>query len=206
MERSTTARNQPRAYYVSPIVEAGKAACRLYGVSKTNVADIARLLGKSPASVYKVFPSKVAILDAIAASFLETYFCFTKSTEDGRISATDRLKETALEQHRLLLRARSQDRHMFDLIALAAESDWPSFKEHLKRFQAAVEGLIRAGIATAEFAPVNIESAVSCFCSSIRVVWDPRIVEALPSSQCGASAPELVSFALAAFRLSGDGK
>ncbi|NKJ77590.1 TetR/AcrR family transcriptional regulator, partial [Rhizobium leguminosarum bv. viciae] len=37
MEIGTTVKNQPRADYISSIVEAGTAACRLYGPTKTNV-------------------------------------------------------------------------------------------------------------------------------------------------------------------------
>ncbi|MGO7675479.1 TetR family transcriptional regulator, partial [Rhizobium ruizarguesonis] len=72
--------------------------------SKTNVADIARLLGNSPASVYKIFPSKASILDAIAGNFFETDLCFTPSTDGELTSAASRLKETALGQHCLLRR------------------------------------------------------------------------------------------------------
>jgi len=66
MDVTTTGKHRPRAEYVSGIIEAGTAACRLYGPSKANVADIARLLGKSPASVYRIFSSKAAIWDAVA--------------------------------------------------------------------------------------------------------------------------------------------
>ncbi len=48
MELTTTARHRPGAEYLSRIPEAGTAACGLYGPPKTNVADIVRLLGKSP--------------------------------------------------------------------------------------------------------------------------------------------------------------
>jgi hypothetical protein len=47
MEIAKPARHRPRAEHVSRILEAGTAPCRLYGLSKTSVADIARLLGKS---------------------------------------------------------------------------------------------------------------------------------------------------------------
>ncbi|MGO8227389.1 TetR/AcrR family transcriptional regulator, partial [Rhizobium ruizarguesonis] len=78
----------------SSIIEAGTAACRLYGLSKKNVVDIARLLGKSPASVYKIFPSKAAIWDAIAGNFFETDLCFTPFAGGELTSAASRLKET----------------------------------------------------------------------------------------------------------------
>ncbi|MGO7674013.1 TetR/AcrR family transcriptional regulator [Rhizobium ruizarguesonis] len=206
MDVGTPVRNQPRADHISSIVEAGTAACRLYGPSKTNVADIARLLGKSPASVYKIFPSKAAILDAIAGNFFETDLCFTPSTDGELTSAASRLKETALGQHRLMLGARDGDSRMFDLVVLAAEGSWPSFRDHLKRLEAYVRELVCAGIATEEFVPRNVDAAAACFCASIISLWDPRIIGALPVNHNELSAHELASFAVAALRPSSPGE
>lgn len=200
METARTARDRQGTDYVSLIVEAGTAACRLYGPSKTNVADIARLLGKSPASVYKIFPSKAAIWDAIAGNFFESDLCFAASDDRGLVSAADRLKEAMLGQHQLMLRARHGDCQMFNLVVLAAEGGWPSFSHYLKRLQVDVAELIRTGIATEEFIPRNVEAAASCFCASTISLWDPRIIGALPSGQCQISDHELVSFAVAGLR------
>ncbi|QKK28152.1 TetR family transcriptional regulator [Rhizobium indicum] len=198
MEVGTTVSDRPQTGYMSSIIEAGTAACRLYGPSKTNVADIARLLGKSPASVYKIFPSKAAIWDAIAGNFVETDLTFTPSAGGELTSAASRLKETALGQHRLMLQARHGDSQMFNLVVLAADGSWPSFRDHLKRLQAYIGELISTGIATEEFVPRNVDTAASCFCASIISLWDPRIIGALPSSHCELSAHELASFAVAA--------
>ncbi|MGZ2430258.1 TetR family transcriptional regulator [Rhizobium redzepovicii] len=206
MEVGTTVRNQLRADYISSIVEAGTAACRLYGPTKTNVIDIARLLGKSPASVYKIFPSKAAIWDAIAGNFFETDLRFTPSADGELTSAASHLKETALGLHRLMLRARHGDTQMFDLVVLAADGSWPSFRDHLKRLEAHVRELVCAGIATEEFVPRNVDAAASCFCASIISLWDPRIIGALLSSHCELSAHELASFAVAALRTSSPGE
>ncbi|MGO7611858.1 TetR family transcriptional regulator [Rhizobium ruizarguesonis] len=206
MEIGTTLKNQPQTGYFSSIIEAGTAACRLYGLSKTNVVDIARLLGKSPASVYKIFPSKAAIWDAVAGNFFETDLCFTPSAGGELASAASRLKETALGQHRLMLRARHGDSQMFDLIVLAAEGNWPSFRDHLKRLQAYVGELVATGIATEEFAPRNVDTAAACFCASIISLWDPRIIGALPVNHSELSAHELASFAVAALRPSSPGE
>lgn len=197
METGITSRKQPRADYLPRIIEAGTAACRRYGPSKTNVADIARLLGKSPASVYKVFPSKASIWDAIAGNFFEADLRFTISADGELVSAAERLKETALGQHQLMLQARHSDCQMFNLVVLAAEGGWPSFTHYLKRLQADVAELIRAGIATEEFAPRNVDVVASCFCTSIVALFDPRIIGALPSSHFEISAHELISFAVA---------
>ncbi|MBX5239412.1 TetR/AcrR family transcriptional regulator [Rhizobium sp. NLR22b] len=97
---------ESRAEERSHIVEAATTACRRYGPLKTNVTDIARLIGKSPASVYKVFPTKAAVLDAVAARFFEQRFCFTQSAESGQASA-GAFERNDLEQHRLVLQART---------------------------------------------------------------------------------------------------
>ncbi|MDL2410567.1 TetR family transcriptional regulator [Rhizobium calliandrae] len=190
-------RNQPRAGYISSIVEAGTATCRLYGPSKTNVADIALLLGKSPASIYKIFPSKAAIWDAIAGNFFETDLRFVASADLELANAACRLREAALGQHRLMLQARHGDHQMFKLVVLAAEGNWPSFRSYLKRLHADMARLIHDGIETQEFAPTNVEAAASCFCAAIIALCDPRIVGVLPSSHCEISAQELVAFAVA---------
>ena len=47
------------------IVETAFALFRRFGYAKTAVADIASELGMSPANVYRFFPSKIAIVQAI---------------------------------------------------------------------------------------------------------------------------------------------
>ncbi|WP_426230405.1 TetR family transcriptional regulator [Pararhizobium sp. DWP3-4] len=199
MELTTTARHPPGPEIVSRIVQAGTAACRLYGPSKTNVADIARLLGNSPARVYKIFPSKAAIWDAIAGNFLETSLRVPALAIGERGDAARCLEEAALGQLRLMSEARNGDAQMFSLVVLAAEGSWPSFIQYLKGLEADVGKLIRAGVTSGEFAPCNVDLAASCFCASVISLWDPRLIGA-PSTADKISAHALVSFAVAGLR------
>ncbi|AZO19834.1 MAG: TetR/AcrR family transcriptional regulator [Mesorhizobium sp.] len=182
------------------IIRAGTAACRLYGPSKTTVADIARLLGKSPASLYRTFSSKAEIWDAIAADFYESDLCFEPSSAGHLTRATDQLKETMLGHHRLLLQAQQGDPQMYGLIVLTASSNWPSYRQYRNRLHSLVGELIRDGIRTKEFQPTHVHAAASCLCASLVVLWDPRFVGATPPNHCEISALELVSFAVDALR------
>lgn len=47
------------------IIETAFALFRRLGFAKTAVADIASELGMSPANIYRFFPSKIAIVQAI---------------------------------------------------------------------------------------------------------------------------------------------
>ncbi|RUX24714.1 TetR/AcrR family transcriptional regulator [Mesorhizobium sp. M2A.F.Ca.ET.042.01.1.1] len=182
-----------------PIIQAGTAACRHYGPSKTTVADIARLLGKSPASLYRIFPSKAEIWDAIAADFYESHLCFEPSSAGDLSRATDQLKETMLGLHRLLLQAQQGDPQMYRLIVLAASSNWPSYRQYRNRLQGLVGELIRAGIDAKEYRRTDTRAAASCLCASLAVLWDPRF-SATPPNHCEISAQKLVSFVIDAVR------
>jgi len=52
------------------ILDAAEVVLRRHGVEKTNVVDIARVLDMSHGNLYRHFPSKKAILDAVAARWL----------------------------------------------------------------------------------------------------------------------------------------
>src|SRR5512133_1412278 len=52
------------------ILEAAEDVLRRYGPAKANVVDVARALGVSHGSVYRHFPSKAALRDAVAERWL----------------------------------------------------------------------------------------------------------------------------------------
>jgi AcrR family transcriptional regulator len=52
------------------ILEAAEDVLRRYGPSKANVVDVARALGVSHGSVYRHFPSKAALVDAVVEHWL----------------------------------------------------------------------------------------------------------------------------------------
>ena len=52
------------------ILEAAEEVLRRYGPAKANVVDVARALGVSHGSVYRHFPSKAALRDAVTEAWL----------------------------------------------------------------------------------------------------------------------------------------
>ena len=61
-----------RQEMVTRILDSAEKLFRHYGYAKTNVADIAKDLGMSPANIYRFFASKVEIHQAICARLLRT--------------------------------------------------------------------------------------------------------------------------------------
>src|SRR5690349_22118427 len=55
---------------VERILDAAEEVLRRYGPAKTTVVDVARALGVSHGSVYRHFPSKAALRDAVTERWL----------------------------------------------------------------------------------------------------------------------------------------
>jgi len=74
------------------ILEAAEEVLRRFGLAKTTVVDVARALGVSHGSIYRHFPSKAALQDAIAEQWLarKSLPLTTITNEEG--PATERLR------------------------------------------------------------------------------------------------------------------
>ncbi|HEX5617853.1 MAG TPA: TetR family transcriptional regulator [Solirubrobacteraceae bacterium] len=66
------------------ILQAAEEVLRRHGPAKTNVVDVARALNVSHGSVYRHFPSKAALREAVAARFLETTSAPLEDIEDPK--------------------------------------------------------------------------------------------------------------------------
>src|SRR5215468_12412231 len=79
------------------IVEVADALLRRIGYAKTTVADIAAELDMSPANVYRFFPSKDAIVQAICRRCLAEIDDKAWAVARAKGSASNRLERLILE-------------------------------------------------------------------------------------------------------------
>ena len=79
------------------IMETAETLFRRLGFAKTTVADIASELGMSPANVYRFFPSKIAIVQAICQRCLGELEAKVWSVARSRDAASERLERLILE-------------------------------------------------------------------------------------------------------------
>ena len=66
------------------ILDAAEDVLRRYGPAKTNVVDVARALNVSHGTVYRHFPSKAALREAVAERFLNQMAAPLQDTDDAR--------------------------------------------------------------------------------------------------------------------------
>jgi AcrR family transcriptional regulator len=74
------------------ILEAAEEVLRRYGPAKANVVDVARALGVSHGSVYRHFPSKAALRDAVTERWLSEISKPLEAVAAGKGAAPARLR------------------------------------------------------------------------------------------------------------------
>ena len=133
------------------IVAAANEHFRHYGYQKTTVADLAKAIGLSTAYVYKFFPSKQAIGEAVCSTCVGKIAGQAQAIADDGKPAVDRLrrifKASAQESVNLFF----QDRKMHDLVVASFEEKWQSGQAYQARMRQIVESVVKDGRASGEF-------------------------------------------------------
>ena len=128
------------------IIETADTLFRRLGFAKTAVADIAAELGMSPANVYRFFPSKNAIVEAICQRCLATLEEKAWAVARSRGSAASRMERLVLEilaYHRENL---VTDQRVNDIVLVAMEHSWNAIEAHKEAMRGIAEMILRDGI------------------------------------------------------------
>ena len=136
----------------SRIEEAAEQLFRSMGYQKTAVADIARELGMSPANIYRFYPSKSAINEAIAQRTLGAMLAEIESIASGPGPATTRLRRMFSRMFELKIEVFFQERRLHDMVSAAMDEHWDVIERHLAGVHAAIAQVLADGMAAGEFA------------------------------------------------------
>ncbi len=185
---------------VTRILDVAERLFKHYGYTKTNVADIARDLGMSPANIYRFFSSKADIHQALCNRMLEGSFQVAFANAKRPVSAAERLRDHILQQHRITLETMIDEKKVHEMVVIAIEQSWPVIEQHLERIRLIIEGLVREGIEAGEFREQNAQLASECFMSSMVVLCHPQMIaDCLLDTRIG-KPEDLVEFGLRALR------
>jgi AcrR family transcriptional regulator len=153
------------------IMETAEMLFRRMGYAKTAVADIASELGMSPANVYRFFPSKTAIVQAICQRCLGELEAKVWAIARARGPASERLERLALEVLAYHKENLLEEQKVHDMVTVAMEENWAAIMAHKEVNRTAIELILRDGIETGEFEPVDpretsitIQRAMAAYC------------------------------------------
>ncbi|MFZ4410184.1 MAG: TetR/AcrR family transcriptional regulator, partial [Paracraurococcus sp.] len=134
------------------IEETAERLFRSMGYQKTAVADIARDLGMSPANVYRFFPSKSAINEAIAQRTLGVIQAEVEALARGPGTAGARLRRMFSRMFELTIEGFFEERRLHDMVNAAMDEHWGVIQRHLAAVTAAIAQVVQDGMAAGEFA------------------------------------------------------
>jgi AcrR family transcriptional regulator len=181
---------------VTRILDSAERLFRYYGYAKTNVADIAKDLGMSPANIYRFFASKTEIQQALCGRMLATSYNQAFQIMHQPISATERLRQWIHAQHKMTLDVMLDDEKVHEMVVVAMERDWHVIDKHINRVHALAAEVIRQGIDAGEFPEQDADAASRCFGAATAILCHPQMVAQCLAKTNRATADELVEFAL----------
>jgi AcrR family transcriptional regulator len=137
------------------IMATAEALFRRMGFAKTAVADIASELRMSPANIYRFFPSKNAIVEAICRRCLseveETVWAIARS----KAPAAQRIERLILEILAYHKQNLVTEHRINELVVAAIEHSWDTVRAHNDVMHRIAELILRDGIDAGEFEPVD---------------------------------------------------
>jgi len=137
------------------IMDTAEALFRRIGYAKTAVADIAAELKMSPANVYRFFPSKNAIIEAICQRCLGELEDRAWGVARSRGTAAERIERLVLE-----ILAYHRENHLVeqqvnDMVLAAIELSWGAIRAHKEHMRMVFEAILREGVERGEFDQVD---------------------------------------------------
>jgi AcrR family transcriptional regulator len=158
------------------IMETANALFRRIGYAKTAVADIAAELGMSPANVYRFFPSKNAIVEAICQRCLAELEERAWAVVRSKAPAAARIERLFLEILAYNKENLLQDQRVHDIVLVAIEHNWEAIRAHKDSIGKLLEVMLRDGIAAGEFEPVDPRETAELIKRSMVVFTHPVLI------------------------------
>lgn len=168
-----------------------EAAERLYdsiGFEKTTIGDVARELGMSPANLYRSFPNRQAIDEAIARRKLsvieDAAWAAARGGGDPAL-ALQRLSQAVLRETRRLL---FSEQRMHHLCAVAARERWPAVDAYMEGLRGALRHLIMEGQRSGAFRKADPEPLADAVHAALTRVWHPYMIEVFADEDLEATS------------------
>jgi AcrR family transcriptional regulator len=173
---------------------------RLYGYAKTTVSDIASACNMSSSNVYRFFPSKSAINNAICDRIISESERRLFAIAHQKLSASERIAALIAELHRNTAEEMLDQKKVSEMVVTAMEEHWDAIDAHIKRVNSIFAHVIADGVASGEFRQQDPTRAAECARTAIALLWHPVL-----AAQCGcrddrATMEEMTAFVLAALR------
>jgi AcrR family transcriptional regulator len=141
------------------ILDAAEDVLRRYGPAKATVLDVSRALGVSHGSVYRHFPSKTALRDAVAQRWLARVSVPLARIVTAEGSAAGRLRQLIIQLSQTKRRMAADDPELFAVYHQITTASRSIVVEHLDTLAGQLATIIAGGTSSGEFTAVDAATA-----------------------------------------------
>jgi AcrR family transcriptional regulator len=184
----------------SRILQEAERLFRVYGYAKTTVSDIATACDMSPSNVYRFFPSKSAINDAICDRIISESERRLFAIAQQPVSASERIGALIVELHRNTMETLLDQKKVSEMVVAAMDERWHAIEAHIDRVNGIFARIIEDGIASGEFRAQDPLRAAECTRTAMASLWHPVMVSQCFSRETKATPEEMAAFVLAALK------
>ncbi|MGW5359285.1 TetR family transcriptional regulator [Actinopolymorpha pittospori] len=151
------------------ILGATEDVLRRYGPAKATVVDVARVLGVSHGSVYRHFPTKTALREAVTERWLERAHAGLAEFAASDVPAPERLRRWLRQLHESKRRKALDDPELFATYSVLTKENSAVVAAHLEDLVKQITRIIADGVAAGEFSAADPEvSARAVFAAMMR--------------------------------------
>jgi AcrR family transcriptional regulator len=178
------------------ILEVTEDVLRRFGLAKATVVDVARALDVSHGSVYRHFPSKASLRDAVAKRWLDRLNAPLQKIADASGPAPARLESWLRTLFSLKQAKVCEDPEMFQTYLTLAREARGAVQAHRERLAEQIEHILSDGIEQGVFEVTDIKaSARAIFDATIRY-QHPAHAEEWSDPACAARIDALLTLLL----------
>jgi AcrR family transcriptional regulator len=179
------------------ILEAAWDLFRQLG-ARTTIADIAEKLGMSSANVYRFYPSKQAVCEAIASNQLGALTRYAREIAARPGSASERIRATMLMMFECMSEQMLNESRVHEIVDVAISENWAAIEQFKLETGAIVAELIAEGQARGEFGPGEPQSLAAQTLCACACVHHPTLIAQQRRSPTAVPPEAAVEFALRA--------
>ncbi|MDE1174790.1 MAG: TetR/AcrR family transcriptional regulator [Parvibaculaceae bacterium] len=158
------------------ILEAASAQFLQYGYVKTTMSDVAKGCGMSPANIYRFYPTRHELVDAVAELWLQETRRLAEVIARRKGKASKRLREFVIEVHRQVRGQHTSGAKVHEICEMASRERWPAARRHRDIMTSLLAEIVRSGIESGEFADGDPDATAPVFMDALLKFHNPVLI------------------------------
>jgi AcrR family transcriptional regulator len=157
-------------------LDAAEKMIRRFGFEKTRLVDIAKEVGVSHPVLYRIFPDKAALFDAVSERWLRRIDAELAKVTTRKTSPSARIHEWFLTLYRLKREKVSQDPELYRAFNASAERQRPFIVDHLNETRRQLRQLATDAIEAGEIARRDPDQIAQTLFEATMSFHHPRLL------------------------------